>query len=285
MQAHFSMATLSVLPTFTFEGPDTAFGGNLTCNKTAKSSPQCLHAARHRSSGFRCRARVDVESDTHSEGQGGARWRQLLGQGTISLAAAAALLAGSADFSLARAEGEFEVYYGTAASASSYGGYGGNASKKDVAEYIYDYPASWKERAVSKVEKGTNGTDSEFYNPKKRTEKIYTTYLAGFRKLPPRENVLNNLALSDVNLQDQIGSADNVDQTTRQDEGGQTYYDYEIDSPVGHSLISVTCAKNKLYAHFVNAPVADWNRDKAMLRHIHESFKTVGTSYGDGSSQ
>jgi len=77
------------------------------------------------------------------------------------------------------ADFELETYYGTAASASSYGGYGGNTSKKDSAEYVYEIPSAWKERAISKVEKGTNGTDSEFFNPKKRTEKVYVTFLAG----------------------------------------------------------------------------------------------------------
>ena len=49
----------------------------------------------------------------------------------------------------------YEVYYGTAASAANYGGYGGNSNKKASAEYVYDVPEGWKERLVSKVEKGT----------------------------------------------------------------------------------------------------------------------------------
>ncbi|KAI3992190.1 hypothetical protein MKX01_002415 [Papaver californicum] len=167
------------------------------------------------------------------------------------------------------------VYYGTAASAANYGGYGGNSNKKDSAEYIYDVPDGWKERAVSKVEKGTNGTDSEFFNPKKKSEKEYLTYLAGIRQLAPLEVILNNLALSDVNLQDLISSADNVTSKEIKKENGQVYYVYEIDGVAAHSLISVTCARNKLYAHFVNAPTPEWNRDKEILMHIHESFQTV----------
>lgn len=129
---------------------------------------------------------------------------------------------------------------------------------------------------ISKVEKGTNGTDSEFYNPKKKTEKEYLTYLSGFRQLAPKDAVLNNLALSDVNLQDIIGTADNVSSEEVRDEKGQVYYVYEIDGVGYHSLISVTCANNKLYAHFVNAPTPEWNRDKDVLTHVHKSFKTVG---------
>ncbi|KAK4487299.1 hypothetical protein RD792_006093 [Penstemon davidsonii] len=95
----------------------------------------------------------------------------------------------------------YKLYYGTAASAASYGG---NSDKKASAEYTYDVPDGWKEKLVSKIQKGTNGTDSEFYNPKKKSEKEYLTCLSGFRNLAPKDVVLNNLALSDVDLQDLI---------------------------------------------------------------------------------
>ncbi|GAB2289023.1 hypothetical protein Dimus_023325 [Dionaea muscipula] len=209
---------------------------------------------------------------------------------TAAAAAAAVIVSISSPppYSIAAAAADsqispYHVYYGTAASAANYGGYGGNSSKKDSAEYIYEVPDGWKERLVSKVEKGTNGTDSEFYNPKKRSEKEYLTFLAGFRQLAPKDVVLNNLALSDVGLQDLIASADKLTSEERKDDdnGGQVYYEYEIDGAAGraHSLISVTCANNKLYAHFVNAPAPEWDKDQDMLRHLHQSFKTVNGSY------
>ncbi|XP_022759451.1 thylakoid lumenal 19 kDa protein, chloroplastic-like [Durio zibethinus] len=178
--------------------------------------------------------------------------------------------------SIASQPSTYYLYYGTAASAANYGGYGGNSDKKASAEYVYDVPDGWKERLVSKVEKGTNGTDSEFYNPKKRQEKEYLTFLAGFGQLAPQDVVLNNLALSDVELQDLIAGADSLVSEEKKDENGQVYYVYEIDGIGKHSLIAVTCAKNKLYAHFVNAPAPEWKRDEDTLRHIHQSFKTVG---------
>ncbi|GJN03750.1 hypothetical protein PR202_ga21227 [Eleusine coracana subsp. coracana] len=194
---------------------------------------------------------------------------------TLVAAAAAGLLLLSPSPAPSRADPEFSVYYGTAASAANYGGYGGNASKKDTAEYVYEVPSGWKERLVSKVEKGTNGTDSEFFNPRKRTEKEYLTFLGGIRALAPLGAVLDNLALSDVNLQDQIASADDVSKAQREDGNGQVYYEYEIAGAGAHSLISVTCARNKLYAHFVMAPNAEWGRDEAVLRRLHQSFKTI----------
>ncbi|KAG9151895.1 hypothetical protein Leryth_002147 [Lithospermum erythrorhizon] len=89
----------------------------------------------------------------------------------LTASALAATILTSALPSLAESSPGYTLYYGTAASAANYGGYGGNSDKKTSAEYIYDVPQGWKERLVSKVEKGTNGTDSEFYNPKKKTEK------------------------------------------------------------------------------------------------------------------
>jgi hypothetical protein len=173
--------------------------------------------------------------------------------------------------------GGFKEYYGTAASASSYGGFGGNASKRDTAEYVYAVPASWKERLISKVEKGTNGTDSEFFNPRRRSQKVYLTFLAGFSRLSSaRDSVLSNLALSDVALQDVLASADRVSSSDRTDPAsGQLFYEFEIESPASHSLISVTCANNKLYALFVNSPPADWASDAPLLRHIRDSFVTI----------
>ncbi|GMH04418.1 hypothetical protein Nepgr_006257 [Nepenthes gracilis] len=195
----------------------------------------------------------------------------------VAATSAAAIILSTTPPSLADPLSTYHIYYGTAASAANYGGYGGNSSKKDSAEYTYDVPEGWKERLVSKVEKGTNGTDSEFYNPKKKLEKEYLTFLSGFRQLAPKEVVLNNLALSDVELQDLIAGAQTLTSEERKDDVGQVYYKYEIDGAAAHSLISVTCAKNKLYAHFVKAPTPEWNRDQDMLRHLHESFKTVGS--------
>ncbi|KAK8935687.1 hypothetical protein KSP39_PZI014021 [Platanthera zijinensis] len=194
----------------------------------------------------------------------------------LPLATAAALaLSPSQNLPTFAACSPFHIYYGTAASAANYGGYGGNANKQDSAEYTYEVPDGWKERLVSKVEKGTNGTDSEFFNPRKRTEREYLTFLSGIRALAPLDAVLGNLALSDVGLQDQIAGAASVRSEEHRDAAGQIYYVYEIDGAGGHSLISVTCSRNKLYAHFVNAPAAEWTRDEATLRRLHESFKTV----------
>lgn len=175
----------------------------------------------------------------------------------------------------------FHEYYGTASSAANYGGFGDNSNKKTAAEYTYLVPDGWKEKLVSKIEKGTNGTDSEFYNPKKKSEKVYLTFLSGFRSLAPMDTVLGNLALSDVGLQDLIANAESVvEKEISKGENGQVYYVYEIvgGGGSGHSLIAVTCVNNKVYSHFVNAQKVDWERDEEDLRKIHHSFQTFTKS-------
>ena len=75
---------------------------------------------------------------------------------TLVATAAAATILTTAPPSLADSPPatNYQLYYGTAASAANYGGYGGNSSKQASAEYVYDVPEGWKERLVSKVEKG-----------------------------------------------------------------------------------------------------------------------------------
>lgn len=67
-----------------------------------------------------------------------------LGLSSFVAVGAALVLTTQAAPALAEAAAEdnsaFQTYFGTAASASSYGGYGGNTSKKDSAEYIFDVP-------------------------------------------------------------------------------------------------------------------------------------------------
>jgi hypothetical protein len=67
-----------------------------------------------------------------------------LGLSSFVAVGAALVLTTQAAPGLAEAAAEdnsaFQTYFGTAASASSYGGYGGNTSKKDSAEYIFDVP-------------------------------------------------------------------------------------------------------------------------------------------------
>ncbi|KAF2319452.1 hypothetical protein GH714_015958 [Hevea brasiliensis] len=160
---------------------------------------------------------------------------------TLTAAIAATTILTTTAPSLADSAQTYHIYYGTAASAANYGGYGGNSDKKASAEYVYDVPDGWKERLVSKLKRARMELTASS-----------TTQRRGLKK-------------------------NSVKSEEKKDGDGQVYYVYEIDGIGKHSLIKVTCAKNKLYAHFVNAPTPEWNKDEETLRHLHESFKTVGS--------
>lgn len=49
------------------------------------------------------------------------------------------------------ADVEFTTLYGLATPPTSYGGYGGNV--KEAPKYKFDYPSTWKELTVNKVQK------------------------------------------------------------------------------------------------------------------------------------
>lgn len=109
----------------------------------------------------------------------------------ISIAATAiavAAILSTTPSSLADNGAGFNVYYGTAASAANYGGLGGNASKKDTAEYIYDVPEGWKERLVSKVEKGTPKSQSKRSISSQFVSKINFTFLIPQVRTEPTVN-------------------------------------------------------------------------------------------------
>ena len=164
-------------------------------------------------------------------------------------------------------DSEFEIFYGMAASASSYGGeralfprtnfitaflvyseywatgifrlpfpidYGagyGGTDAKETAKYTFLYPAGWKSEAVNKVDKGTNGTDCRVVNPAAKGEKVYVVTLSGVPKLGPIAGVLESVATSDAYLQDALSLAEPEDKIlTERTVDGQVFYDYDVSS-------------------------------------------------------
>ncbi|XVF33742.1 hypothetical protein REPUB_Repub17cG0194800 [Reevesia pubescens] len=164
----------------------------------------------------------------------------------LTTALATTTLLTSTPPSIAAQPPTYHMYYGTAASAANYGGYGGNSDKKASAEYVYDVPDGWKRAFSFQSGKGHQWNRQRVLQSEEKTRE-----------------------------RDLIAGADSLVSEEKKDENGQLYYVYEIDGIGKHSLIAITCAKNKLYAHFVNAPALEWKRDEDTLRHIHQSFKTV----------
>jgi len=171
---------------------------------------------------------------------------------------------------------ELLTYYGAANPPASYGGIGGTT--RDKARYSFLRPADWKEEAVSKVEKGANGTDSRFSSALKK-EKVYVISLSneGGRnafKTSGAERTLESVSSSDAAVQDAIVYGE-VTTSKRTTDDGQEFYDYVIESGSDNYLVSITTRQGRLFAVFVNTPNGRrFKEDRALLEKVRNSFVT-----------
>ena len=168
-------------------------------------------------------------------------------------------------------------YLGLATSSSSYGGYGGNENSEDRYKYYYDVPEEWDQAIVNKIEKATNGTDSKFVSKKRGGggEKIQLLTFPGYASLKPqRGEIMNDLAISDYDLQDILSGAEDIQIRERQVEG-VTYVDYDIYSYKTNVLASVAADGGRLYAWFCWIPTGKWEQDEKMARELRESFGVI----------
>lgn len=168
-------------------------------------------------------------------------------------------------------------YLGLATSSSSYGGYGGNENSEDRYKYYYDVPEEWDQAIVNKIEKATNGTDSKFVSKKRGGggEKIQLLTFPGYASLKPqRAEIMNDLAISDYDLQDILSGAEDIQIRERQVEG-VTYVDYDIYSYKTNVLASVAADGGRLYAWFCWIPTGKWEQDEKMARELRESFGVI----------
>eukprot|EP00963_Diacronema_lutheri_P000778 scaffold47_cov334-Pavlova_lutheri.AAC.8 len=168
-------------------------------------------------------------------------------------------------------------YLGLATSSSSYGGYGGNENSEDRYKYYYDVPEDWDQATVNKIEKATNGTDSKWTSKKRGggNEKIYLVTFPGYSTLKAqRGEIMNDLAISDYDLQDILSGAEDVKIHERQVEG-ITYVDYDIYSYKTNVLASVAADGGRLYAWFCWIPTSKWEQDEKMARELRDSFGVI----------
>lgn len=172
-------------------------------------------------------------------------------------------------------EEAFKIYYGAANPPATYGGVGGTT--KDKARYSFVHPESWTEDAISKVEKGANGTDSRFSSAKAKKEQAYVVSLVNeggrtlFKQNDP-EKALESISSSDAILQDSIVYGD-VNISTRKSDNGETFFDYEIIASQCY-LISLTSRQGRIFALFLNGPQRNFTKDRAMFDKMQASFAT-----------
>mmetsp|Transcript_15548 Transcript_15548/g.21472 ORF Transcript_15548/g.21472 Transcript_15548/m.21472 type:complete len:262 (+) Transcript_15548:92-877(+) len=195
---------------------------------------------------------------------------------TLVLGSSAALLGAFHPLGyLANADEERATYYGAANPPATYGSVGGTTP--DKARYIFQYPVGWKEEAISKTEKGTNGTDCRFVSGARKKEQVYVVTLknegmASTFKNSGAEKTLESISGADYVFQDAI-SYGSIKTETRVS-GEDTFYDYTIEG-ANNFLVSATTRQGRLFAIFVNAPLKGFTDDRAMLEGIQKSFRTV----------
>ncbi|KAG2444061.1 hypothetical protein HYH02_009004 [Chlamydomonas schloesseri] len=199
--------------------------------------------------------------------------RELLG-----LAAGIAASSAIAPVLPVKADGEYATFLGYATPPTSYGGYGGNA--KEAPRYTFEYPAGWKEEIPSKVEKGTQGVDGRVVNPRSKDQRAFVVTLAragednkSFR-LTDLDSTLSGFAGADYDLQDALSSATNRSTSSRE-VAGATFYDYDIESPEYHYLVTITVSNGKVFSLFVRSPAKSYPANEAKLRHIVDTFRLL----------
>ncbi|EFJ48657.1 hypothetical protein VOLCADRAFT_109766 [Volvox carteri f. nagariensis] len=173
---------------------------------------------------------------------------------------------------------EFTTFLGYATPPTSYGGYGGNA--KETPRYTFEYPTGWKEEVPNKVEKGTQGIDGRVVNPRMRDQRAFVITLAragednkSFR-LTDLDSTLSGFAGADYDLQDALSSATNRTTSSREVDD-KTFYDYDIESPEYHYLVTITVSQGKVFGVFVRSPTKSFTANESKLRHIVGTFRLL----------
>jgi len=179
----------------------------------------------------------------------------------------------------AYAEEELILFKGVASPPTSYGGYGGNA--EESFKYAFMVPSAWKSETVNKTEKGTQGVDCKFTNPKVKGMKAFVIALgragedAKAFKITDVEGTFASFAGADYDIQDALTTADEVTTKTRDGENGDVFFEYDIDSPINHYQASISTKRGKIFALFIKTPGAAYNANKELTDTMLKSFTTL----------
>lgn len=175
----------------------------------------------------------------------------------------------------------YELFKGLATPPTSYGGYGGN-DPQATPKYSFEYPTGWKEDKISKVEKGTQGVDGRVSNPRVKGMTAYVITLGRAGEdgksyvMRDLEATFQGFAGADADLQDALTEASDIKRSSHTDDAsGNTFYDYDIDSPGFRYLATVAVKSGKVFALFVRSPARSFNANQDKLRHIVDSFKLL----------
>ena len=134
-------------------------------------------------------------------------------------------------------------------------------------------PDDFDETKIGKIEKATQGIDSRWRGPS-RGEEVYVVSIPGFAKLSARDEILDNLAVSNIDLQDKLYQQldyKDYEKTV----GEQTYYCYELQTEVDMTLVSVTAYGGRFYGAFVTTPLRKYEDDKGKYERMIDSFSII----------
>ena len=225
------------------------------------------------------RMRIAAGAGT-SAGEGGAaivKRREVLDAGLLCAAAAAQIPFGPGVGAARAEEADLDVFWGAANPPATYGGTARTTQK--FARYSFNYPNGWKEEAINKVEKGTNGTDCRLVGSKRNQEKIYVVVLSrlgedfkGY-KSDDVEKALSGIAVADATLQDVLTSVE--DKTfTKRTVDGQTFFDLNLESSPTYLVTLTNDGAGRYFACFVVASNKAFSEQKETYLKMRDSFRT-----------
>lgn len=193
--------------------------------------------------------------------------------GAIALSAFPSLPAMAAD--------ELVTFYGAANPPATPGKLGGTIKSK--ARYTFNVPAGWTEEVISKVEKGTNGTDVRFNGSSRKKEKCFLLTLlnyggkTGFTMEQPPVTLLQSLTGSLFFFQDALEAGELTAKSITKN--GNKFFEYTLEGPESY-LIQVTVTDGRVFGFFVTASEKFFETDAPLLRTMVDSFDTFPNAPG-----
>jgi len=152
-------------------------------------------------------------------------------------------------------------------------------SNKDAA-YTFEYPDEMRGVTVGKVESGFSGVDAKVVNPKlpsPRGELIEVVSPPGARlegsTLSNPNELPGIISLASVELQEFLQEGPKIKYSSRTDEQERTYYDFDMETPGTHYLISAAISLDgRFFALIISCPRARWGEVGSSLKNTWKSF-------------
>merc|ERR1712118_493334 len=181
---------------------------------------------------------------------------------------------GSSNLALAD---DLTIFWGAADPPATYGK--SARTTKEFARYSFVYPPDWKEQAINKVEKGTNGTDCRLTGGLRTKEQIYIVVLQrlgeDFKGYAVNDvgKALSGIAVADANLQDALAQSE-TKVFKKREADGQTFFDLDLDSTNPYYITLTNDGNWRYFAVFITANSKGFAAKKDLFGKMRDSFRT-----------